>query len=244
MHKLIARGSVLAAALVFSACNPDATAPPGVAGSGGSGNDTQCTGFLPPGTYDNVVVPPGAFCVLQTSTVNGSVKALERSQLNIRNTTVRGNVDGDKADIVDMLAFGGRNLVLGSIQVKEGGGTGNFSYARICGTDLPNGNIQIEKMRNYVLVGGPRYCGGLGGGNTLEKGNIKVEENSIGFPFFGEMEISNNSVGGNVQVFKNVGPGTKFVQLNTVREDLQCFENTLPFVGGPNTAGKAEGQCF
>jgi len=243
MHKLLTRGSTLAAALVFSACSQDATAPAAVAGSGGSGNDTQCTGFLPPGTYDNIVVPPGAFCLLENSTVNGSVKALENSTLSIfGRVTVHGNVDGDKADIVDMLGIGGRNLVLGSIQIKEGGSTGGFSYARVCGTDLPNGNIQIEKMKNYVLVGGPRFCNT---GNTLAKGNIKVEENSIGFPVpFGEMEVSRNTVGGNVQVFKNVGPGLKFVQGNTVREDLQCFENTLPFVGGPNTAGKAEGQCF
>jgi hypothetical protein len=45
-------------------------------------------------------------------------------------------------------------------------------------------------------------------------------------------------------VFKNAGPGEKTVQANTVREALQCFENEAPFVGGTNTAGQAEGQCF
>ena len=44
-------------------------------------------------------------------------------------------------------------------------------------------------------------------------------------------------------MFKNRGPGPKTVQGNTVRGDLQCFENDEPFLGTPNVARKAEGQC-
>jgi hypothetical protein len=44
-------------------------------------------------------------------------------------------------------------------------------------------------------------------------------------------------------VFKNSGAGTKVVQGNNVAENLQCFENSAPFIGTPNTAQKSEGQC-
>ena len=46
-----------------------------------------------------------------------------------------------------------------------------------------------------------------------------------------------------MQVFKNSGAGQKIVRGNTVAQDLQCKENTNPFIGGPNTAGDKEDQC-
>jgi hypothetical protein len=186
----------------------------------------------------------GSGAVLSSSTVKGSIKALENSQVEMTGMTVGGNVEGDKADFVDLFTEAGRNQVGGSIQIKEAGAV------RVCGTDLPEGNIQLEKNTGFVQVGGSGCGAGLFGGNTLSKGNIKVEENTIPAscgpfpPFPCRLEIIGNSVGGNVLVFKNRGPGTKLVQNNTVVQNLQCFENDPPFVGGPNTAGKAEGQCF
>jgi hypothetical protein len=58
------------------------------------------------------------------------------------------------------------------------------------------------------------------------------------------MAVNRNTVGGNVQVLKNRGEGPKTVLDNTVRQDLQCNKNDEPFVGGPNVAHQAEGQCF
>lgn len=127
-----------------------------------------------------------------------------------------------------------RNIVGGNIQIKEGDGG-----AQVSDTDLPGGNIQIEKMKVFVKVGGCGVEDGPDDGNTLPKGNIKVEENAISQ----NLQICGNRVGGNLQVFKNSGTGPKTVQRNNVRQDLQCKENTAPFVGSPNTAGKKEGQC-
>jgi hypothetical protein len=261
MPKLLAWGSVLAAALVFIACQ-DATEPAAIAGSGGSGSDTECRNVVLTGTLDNVVVPPGAFCFLENSTVlgnvdalanselrirsttvRGNVKAHENSFLTIRSTTVRGNVDSDKANSVSFLSFAltgdQRNLVLGNIHLKEHGEV--EGAVELCGTHLPEGNIEIQKMRRFVIVGS-FACLSAGGGNTLLKGTIKVEDNEI--IEFTSLLIGDNSVGGNLQVFKNRGLGLKFVENKTVHGNLQCFENDPPFVGGPNVAGKAEGQCF
>jgi hypothetical protein len=72
-------------------------------------------------------------------------------------------------------------------------------------------------------------------------GNVKVEDNVIGAA---GMSVAGNQVTGNMGVFKNSGDGAKQVVANTVGQNLQCFDNTPPFLGGPNAAGKAEGQCL
>jgi hypothetical protein len=225
-------------------------------------DDTICSPSLPPGTYDNVVVPAGAGCGLFSSTVLGNIKLLPGASFFGDSNTVHGNIEGDKAvsvDIVDFSFTPAASVVHGSIQVKEGNvptgppPTGTAAFVRVCGTLLPGGNIQVEKFgpSGVVFVGGATFCPALlGGGNTLPKGSIKVEENGItvisfGSPFFGlGLEIGGNVVGQNLQVFKNTGPGTKVVAGNTVGESIQCKENSPPFVGGPNTAPKIEDQCF
>jgi hypothetical protein len=90
-----------------------------------------------------------------------------------------------------------------------------------------------------VVIGDDLDCAAVGGGNTLGKGNIKVEENRIDV----YMGVDQNQVGGNLQVFKKTGPGDKTVNGNTGRGDLQCFDNDPPFDGSGNNFPKEEGQC-
>jgi hypothetical protein len=110
----------------------------------------------------------------------------------------------------------------------------------VCGTTLTDGNIVVEKSRNGTVAVGSslEICPG----NHVPKGNILVQENVI--PALEAMAVNRNTVGGNVQVFKNRGEGPKTVLDNAVSQDLQCKENDEPFIGGPNLADKAEGQCF
>jgi hypothetical protein len=219
--------AALAAALVLGACD-DAKLPVALEeGSAGSGNDTECTGALT-GTFDNVVVPPEAVCILSNSTVTGSVKALGGSRLTAFNNVVRGNVLGDKADAIQWTGgtVGGNIHIIGFPQADP-----TFIQAISDATLLPGGNIKVEKLS----VGGIRILN-----NNLQKGSILVDDNNLGFP----MLITGNRVVENLQVVKNRGPGFKQVTGNIVGENLQCFENDLPFVGGPNTAKQAQGQCF
>jgi hypothetical protein len=240
-------------------------------------DETSCVGALPPGTYEDIVVPPGQFCFLQDSQVRGNVvvrreaflfgqrntvqgnvtgveeegsislfdrnrvlgnvSAVDDAFLNVLDSWVDGNVEGDKALVVDVL----RSVVGGNITAREG--TGGF--ARVCGTVVENGNIQVTKLSDSgVLIGDDFFCGfGFGGGNEVRKGNIQAAENLIA-PAFRTLGIDQNTVPqGNLQVLKNRGDSEKTVQFNTVGKNLQCFENTPPFVGTPNTAGKHEGQC-
>jgi hypothetical protein len=209
-----------------------------------AGNTFECVG-PETGTFENVVVPRDAFCTLSNSTVTGDIKALRGSTLFMINMTVGGSIEGNKADNVELAAINGaRNLVGGSIRIRDGG-----EGAFICGTDLPEGDIEVERMfgfngqNGFVHLGGSICEGGFGGGNTLAQGSIRVKRNT-NTTFGIGLEIVGNTVGGDLQVLRNQGPQTKLVQNNTVAGKLQCFDNESPFVGGPNTASVAEGQCF
>jgi len=183
---------------------------------------------LPPGTYDNVVVPPGARCFLANAQVKGSVKALENSRLFGYSNTVLGNVIGDKAEVVVFNS----STVRENIDIKEGEVNDRGRDVDIFRTTVQEGNIKIEKMTGDIAVEASRVL----------KGDIQVFDNIIIGRFLGLENLLSN-VGQNFQVFKNTGPGDKMVVGNTVGENLQCFENTPPFLGGPNEAQKAEGQC-
>jgi hypothetical protein len=74
------------------------------------------------------------------------------------------------------------------------------------------------------------------------RGNVKVEDNFIS-PAEEFIFVARNEVEQNLQVFKNTGPGRKRVSENVVRQSLQCWENDPVFIGTPNVARDAEGQC-
>ena len=186
----------------------------------------NCRGTVS-GTFANVFVPAGATCRLQRSTVNGNVLARERSRLYVSDTRVAGNIDGVEARVVQVKG----GSLGGSIQIADGSSSGELGAAVYDGTVLTQGNIQIIKMNTgSIRIADVR----------LEKGNIKVEENSTG----SGLEVIRNSVAQNIQVNKNRGSGRKAVRGNRVFQIVQCKENTSPFVGGPNAAAEAEGQCF
>ena len=204
-------------------------------------DDTPCTGTMTGGTFDNVVVPPGATCVLIEVTVLGNVKALEDSRLRIDFSNIGGNVEGDKADVVQIFVTD----VRGQISIKEGGpAVGPDPNFQVCGFGMDFttcevaivfgnvffGGIQVEKMVGSVLIAGVRV-----------RENVKVEANVVAAHEI--LFLQNNRVQGNVEVFKNTGDGNKQVLGNSVQQSLQCFENDPPFFAAGNIAGNAQGQC-
>jgi hypothetical protein len=215
----------LATALVLSACQ-DATSPlaPGTHPDLNSSSDseTRCVGTLPPGTYENIVVPENTACFVDNSVVRGNVKVLEGAALFVFTTFVGGSVQGDKAALVQVIEC----EVVGNVEIKEGGAP---DVSAVVG-GLVHGNVVVEKVANGTAF----FLGG-----TEVHGNVKVEDNVAAV-----FTVTDLQVGQDLQVFKNRGPGEKEVVGNTVDGNLQCFENDPPFLGGPNAAQQAEGQCF
>jgi hypothetical protein len=227
--RVFAAAAALALGALLSVIVMTLSAPPAKA------DNTECTGVLPPGTYDNIVVPKGETCFLSNSIVRGNVRALENSRLEARDNTILGNVMGNKADVVDLQSAnpGVPDIVEGNIHIKQGN-----DLALVCGQTLPSGNIHIEKFgpeAEGVGVGDDEFCPGVvgGGGNILEKGNVQVKDNTVA----GNLGVDQNQVDGNVLVYKNSGPGNKTVAFNTVTKNLQCKDNDPPFLVGPNTVG-------
>jgi hypothetical protein len=217
-----------------------------------SADDTECVGVLGPVEgLDNVVVPRGQECTLVGADVKGNVKALRGSSLLAISNRIGGNVEGDRPQNIALLGSDADPSVVGG-NVAITGVTGpGFPFegpagplavnVAVCDTILPGGNVSIEKsVGGTIAVGSPipEICGG----NELGKGNIFLQQNFIPAPEL--LFVTDNDVGGNLQVFKNRGDGAKSVSGNRVLENLQCKRNDQPFVGGPNVAGKAEGQCF
>jgi hypothetical protein len=65
----------------------------GSAAAAGAKNVKCHSGDILEGTYHNVVVPKGNFCLLLGATVLGNVTANRAAQLSIDNSSVRGNVE-------------------------------------------------------------------------------------------------------------------------------------------------------
>ncbi len=210
-------------AILLSATIMVQTAPPAMA------DDSRCVGVLT-GPHDNVVVPPGAPCVLNNAQVKGNVKALENSRLLaiLGNNTVQGSVYGDKAEIVQF----NNSTVRGNIEIKEGEVNDGGLDVNLTNTTVQEGNVKIEKMAGEVIVNR----------SPVQKGNLQLFENLTVTGLLG-IRVANNEVAQDLQFFKNRGPSPKVVAGNTVGENLQCFENDPPFIGQPNVAKKAEGQC-
>jgi hypothetical protein len=221
---------VLTAACSDTVLDPSATtttgAPDGADLVVNTDENYNCTGTVS-GTFANVFVPAEATCNLRSSTVNGNVLARERSRLYVSDTRVAGNIDGVEARVVQVKG----GSLGGSIQIADGSSLGELGAAVYGETVLTQGNIQIINMNTGSIRIADVW---------LEKGNIKVEENSIG----SSLEVAGNYVAQNIQVFKNRGTGQKSVRDNRVLQIIQCKENTAPFVGGPNDAAEAEEQCF
>jgi hypothetical protein len=191
-----------------------------------SGSDTPCMGVLV-GTFDNVVVPPGGFCLIVNSIVLGNVKGLENSVFTVDNTEVRGSVQGDKADVVQV-RFGSE--IFGNLEIFESGHP--FFIEAFLFVSTVHGNTDMKKAAG---------TGGVIVDRSTVDQNLNIEENRDDGA---GVRLLNTTVGQNANFLKNTGTGLKQVQGNTVAQTLKCTENTPPFIGGPNVAGKTEGQCF
>jgi hypothetical protein len=228
----------LAAVLVLSACS-DATQDPitgpslrrGGRGGGGGPVITECTGVLPPGTYENIQVPEGASCTINGSLIRGSVLALANSRLFMSNDQVLDFIKGDGADIVHIVT----TIVDGQIFLHNGtlsGGGGVLNVLIANGTIVRGGNIHVENMVTDIIAIF---------NVTVEGGSIELIDNVT--ESFLQTEF--NTVSSNVDVFRNSGAGGKFITNNTAGGAVRCFNNTGAFVaGGPNFAPSRQGQCF
>lgn len=226
---------------------------------------TKCDGALT-GTHDNVIVPSGEHCEMAGGTVTGNVLVKSGASLRASASTIAHNVIGtDSAWVCLQLGtqVGGNFMVSGG----AAGTTTGFDISTSVG-----GNAKVMQNAGLTFIDAANVGGNVDvsmNTGTLEiefntiGGNVKIFDNFVPAVYTGgppqpapggcgfpsalvipiNMSVANNNIDMSMNVFRNVGPGTKTVVGNTV-ERLRCRDNSSPFVGGPNFAEKAEGQCF
>jgi hypothetical protein len=209
-------------------------------------DSTTCTGDMT-GSFESIVVPPGAYCGLYSANVNGNIAAYEGSQLFIGGgVTVIGNVSAtspqwfyiytDPAAVANNIH--GNVTVIGATGDLQNPFSGVAVY--ICGTII-GGNVRITDTINSIAFGGSEpgaACESNGGGNSVPAGNVRIEDNAG--PFF---RVADNTVAGNMRIIGNTGSATKRVLNNQIGLQLTCLYNDSPFVIGGNNAKKLIGQC-
>jgi hypothetical protein len=148
--------------------------------------------------------------------------------------------------VVNLIVPDGSTCTLDGTRVEGNIHVGTGAILKAKGVDI-NGNIQAEGARSVrvvVLDGVRSFVGGniqiKEGGTTLIdrvdiREDLQFEENRD------PVGATRNEVGGNLQAYKNTGG--VFIINNRIAENLQCFDNNLPPMGGNNTAGDKDGRC-
>lgn len=247
---------VLAASLTL-ALAPAAAAPP-----------TECVGALTGGPFDNVEVPPGAFCQMTAAVVTGNVLVRAGASLRADASQISGNVIGQNSSWVCLefaSQLGGDFLVKGGdvgtttgfdIGVTVGGHARVTDNAGLTFIDAAHvgGNVDVSSNTGtleieFNTIGGnvtiannvvpPIYTGGP---ITPFPGGCG-EPTSLDLLVGGMSNINNTLPTSNMHVINNSGASNKTVVGNTVK-NLVCVNNDPVFTGGPNAAQNAHGQCF
>jgi hypothetical protein len=228
---------------------------------------TECDGAFT-GTADNVVVPEGAHCEMDGATITGNVLVRSDASLRASFTEIGGNVKGIDSSWV-CLQFG--STAGGNFDVTGGdlGTTTGFDITTSVG-----GNAKVRQNAGLTFIDAATVGGNVDVSNNTGNleiehntigGNVKIDNNVVPVEYTGGpaqplpgacgvptsfildtggMSIFTNTLpSNNMHVLNNTGPGNKQVVTNTVKH-IVCFGNTLPFLGGPNIAEMAQGQCF
>lgn len=183
-------------------------AVPGTGGgsSGGSGGGTvpapgplsgnvTCNGLrLGAVALDTVIVPAGAACVLEGTSMIGSLLVGQGASVSATGVRVNGNLQAEGAA---MTSLGGASRIGGSVQIKDG------QSASLTGATIA-GDLQIESMSGPVSASGNRL-----GGNLQATGNR------------GGVALLSNRMEGALQCTGNLPAPTGSGNVASVRQE-QC----------------------
>jgi hypothetical protein len=223
------------------------------------GGDTKCTATLTGVIPGNVIVPPGATCILNNADVLGNVYVRPTGALwTQQNVKVRGNIQADQPQWIGLgYPFGTpRNTVGGNVQIKKTifvpppATVGAFNF--ICNTDV-SGDVQIEESSKDAPwdIGYSHSCtagtptGPAAFGNIF-RGDLQVYKNEQ------RVRIAQNEIAEDLQFFENKttmmdheilgSPGTGGDRAQTVPqtigENLQVFKN----IGGVHVQDNVVGE--
>lgn len=180
---------------------------------------TTCDGTLT-GTYDAVLVPAGATCVLDGATVTGHVRVQSGGTLKATGSTL-GSLHSEGARTVRLTDtdVSGNIKVSGTVRATVIGGQG-------CQVDpVVAGNVIVTNNLGNVAV-----C------------DLTVAHNLLVIGNDGRVGLYRNTVGDNIELADNSGLANR-VRDNTVSVNLNCHDNSGKVLSSGNTAKMIMGQC-
>jgi hypothetical protein len=188
--------------------------------------DLTCAGTFNSSTYNNVNVPSGAVCNMQSDTILGNVTI--DGQIYASSLTIAGSVSslGGKVVQIDSSSIGGNFIVM-----HTKGGPSNQDSVSIQDNTI-DGNLTVFKA--FSSATGDELISS----NTVH-GNETEDHNRVS----GDLAITAESVSGDMTVIRSKGLGTKEVDGNSVTGTLTCDKNKSPFEAHGNTAAHVNGPC-
>lgn len=176
----------------------------GSSGSGGGGTvpapgplsgNVTCDGLrIGAVALDTVIVPAGAACVLEGTSLIGSLLVGQGASVSATGVRINGNLQAEGAA---MTTLGGASRIGGSVQIKDG------LSASITGATIV-GDLQFESMSGPVSASGNRL-----GGNVQATGNR------------GGVALLSNRMEGALQCTGNLPAPTGSGNVASVRQE-QC----------------------
>jgi hypothetical protein len=222
-----------------------------VATAGAAASQT-CNGTFTGATFDSIVVPNDAVCILVDSQVNGNVTVRRHAYFEANNTDVTGRVISLAADTVflhDGATVGGSVDALLTDNVflfdSSVGGSANVlgtpasraGRVNVCGMEVA-GDINVLFSGTDILVGDPLTVGCAG--NSARNATIAANFVDV------ELIVRGNTIQRRLEVSLNTGPAEKRVELNmstSPNSRLDCRLNQAPFAAAANLFAQREGQC-
>jgi hypothetical protein len=157
--------------------------------------EITCQGTIGAITVDNIRVPSGKTCTLNSTTVQGTIYVESNAKLTASGVKVVGNIQAENAANVKVNLS---STVGGSIQIKQG------QSATISNTKI-NGDLQLDSNTKALVAQA----------NTIG-GSLQAFQNT------GGILIKNNKINGNLQCKENVpAPTGSGNVVQGVKED-QC----------------------
>jgi hypothetical protein len=129
---------------------------------------------------DNLEIPAGFDCVLEGTSVEGNVTLGRDSSLTATDVAVDGNIQGQEALFLDLLA----SEVGGDVQFENGGSVTIVD-------SFIDGNLQLKANGGDILADGNEIVG-----------DLQAFDNVSALP----IELIDNTIGGNLQCKANAPP--------------------------------------
>jgi hypothetical protein len=202
------------------------------------GDPVNCSGPLPPGTYDNVNALAG--CVTGPGVhITGNLTVLQGGSLFDAATTIDGNLQARQALWIEIGGIGppptGSGHIGGNLEVigttsSPAPGINN----QLCNTYI-GGNVEVHNnsASSPFDIGGPsNECTA---GPLLITSNLEVHDNAATVNMVPSGTGSGNIAGNNIEVHNNVGGGS--LMENHAGNNCELHSDQPPFSTAGNTAG-------